>query len=162
MATNNPNPKKQLTLPRSEVLLAVIVVLGLLHHIDHILRFNHSGWPFTPEINPFTFSLLVYPVLLTVFLARSYPWYRVGAVAVVYLFTQLAHIFIETPTDQYHTWAYDVSNAANALGKTNLLGIASPALGVYAVTLSILLSVALILTLIGLIRDALLARKQIA
>jgi hypothetical protein len=162
MTTNSPNIKKRLTLPRSEVLLAVAVALGLLHHLDHVLRFDHSGWPFKSEITPLTFSLLVYPLLLSAYLARSHPWYRVGAVAVVYIFTQLAHILIETPTDQYHTWACGTSNAAETLGHPNLLGIASPAIGAYAVILSILLSVALILTLIGFIRDALLARKQTA
>ena len=24
------------------------VVFGLLHHTDHVIRGNHSGWPFQP------------------------------------------------------------------------------------------------------------------
>src|SRR5262249_53939520 len=39
-------------------------ILGLLHHADHVFRGNHSGWPFTHNVTPFTFSLLIYPLLL--------------------------------------------------------------------------------------------------
>jgi hypothetical protein len=37
---------------------------GGLHHVDHVVRGNHSGWPFQEEVTPFTFSLLVYALLL--------------------------------------------------------------------------------------------------
>jgi hypothetical protein len=154
------SPQK-LKLSRSEVLLAATVVIGFLHHVDHVLRADHSGWPFTSEVNSFTFSLLVYPLVLSVFLARLYPWYRVVATALAYVGIQLAHISIETPGDQYSTWAYGVSSAANVQGQPNLLGIASPTMGVYAVVLSLLLSVAFILTLIEFIRDALAAKEKI-
>jgi hypothetical protein len=49
------------------VLLALgvgAVVFGVLHHVDHVVRGNHSGWPFREEVTPFTFSLLVYALLL--------------------------------------------------------------------------------------------------
>ncbi len=39
-------------------------MFGLLHHVDHVVRGNHSGWPFREEVTPFTFSLLVYALLL--------------------------------------------------------------------------------------------------
>jgi hypothetical protein len=48
---------------RSETLLSIAIMLGLLHHIDHVLRFDHSGWPFRTQVTPFTFSLLAYPLL---------------------------------------------------------------------------------------------------
>jgi hypothetical protein len=41
-----------------------IAILGLLHHADHVFRGNYSGWPFTPQVTPFTFSLLIYPLLI--------------------------------------------------------------------------------------------------
>jgi len=41
-----------------------VTVLGVLHHVDHVVRGNHSGWPFQEEVTPFTFSLLVYALLL--------------------------------------------------------------------------------------------------
>jgi len=41
-----------------------VTVFGVLHHIDHVVRGNHSGWPFREEVTPFTFSLLVYALLM--------------------------------------------------------------------------------------------------
>ena len=41
-----------------------VMVFGVLHHVDHVVRGNHSGWPFREEVTPFTFSLLVYALLL--------------------------------------------------------------------------------------------------
>jgi hypothetical protein len=41
-----------------------VTIFGVLHHVDHVVRGNHSGWPFREEVTPFTFSLLVYALLL--------------------------------------------------------------------------------------------------
>ena len=41
-----------------------VTAFGVLHHVDHVVRGNHSGWPFREEATPFTFSLLVYALLL--------------------------------------------------------------------------------------------------
>ena len=41
-----------------------VTVFGLLHHVVHVVRGNHSGWPFVEGVSPFTFSLLVYALLL--------------------------------------------------------------------------------------------------
>ncbi|WP_049984837.1 hypothetical protein [Halobellus rufus] len=45
------------------VFTAVPTVLGAAHHVDHVIRGNHVGWPITPEVNPFTYSLAIYPLL---------------------------------------------------------------------------------------------------
>src|SRR5215210_6392647 len=39
-------------------------VFAIMHHTDHVVRGNHSGWPFRDAVTPFTFSLLVYALLL--------------------------------------------------------------------------------------------------
>ncbi|CAA9449301.1 MAG: hypothetical protein AVDCRST_MAG01-01-4397 [uncultured Rubrobacteraceae bacterium] len=65
-----------LTLAEKVLLLAMAV--SLVHHVDHVLRRDHSGWPFTPDVTPFTYSLVAYPVLIAVLLLRSRPWLRVG------------------------------------------------------------------------------------
>jgi hypothetical protein len=39
-------------------------VFSVLHHTDHVIRGNHSGWPFQAEVTPFTFSLLIYALIL--------------------------------------------------------------------------------------------------
>jgi hypothetical protein len=53
--------------------LAAAMSLG--HHLDHVIRHNAVGWPLTEEVNAFTFSLGVYPVIATGLLA-----YRAGRV----------------------------------------------------------------------------------
>ena len=44
------------------IFLAMFLSLG--HHIDHIIRGNHVGWPLTAEVNAFTYSLGIYPLIL--------------------------------------------------------------------------------------------------
>jgi hypothetical protein len=51
-------------------LVALITGLSVAHHVDHILR-GVTGWPLDGGFNPFSASLLVYPVIaLGVFLSR--------------------------------------------------------------------------------------------
>ena len=45
------------------VFVLVPTLLGAAHHVDHVIRGNHVGWPLTPEVNPFTYSLAIYPLL---------------------------------------------------------------------------------------------------
>ena len=56
------------------------VAFGLMHHADHVIRGNHSGWPFQAEVTPFTFSLLIYALILPgIYLTargRSVPGYH--------------------------------------------------------------------------------------
>src|SRR5687767_12575091 len=91
---------------RSEKLLLLGLIVGVIHHVDHVLRADHTGWPVVPQVTPFTFSLLVYPIFLSVFLVKPKPWYRVVATGFLFLFATASHTFLETPFDQYHTWAY--------------------------------------------------------
>ena len=44
------------------IFLAMIISLG--HHIDHIIGSNNVGWPLTAEVNAFTYSIGIYPVIL--------------------------------------------------------------------------------------------------
>lgn len=90
-------------------LILVAIPLGLLHHADHVGRADHSAWPFRPEIGPFTFTLLIYPVLVLALLARERSWVRVLALGVVSLFTLVAHTLVEPPQQIYGTWANNLS-----------------------------------------------------
>jgi hypothetical protein len=49
--------------------------MSLGHHVDHLIRGNAVGWPVTEQVNAFTMSLLVYPVIVIGLLA-----YRAGRV----------------------------------------------------------------------------------
>jgi hypothetical protein len=53
--------------------LAAAMSLG--HHADHLVRGNAVGWPVTEEVNAFTASLVVYPIIVTGLLL-----YRAGRV----------------------------------------------------------------------------------
>ena len=66
-------PTTETSLTRSfYVFMSVPTVLGVVHHIDHIIRGNHVGWPLTPEVNPFTYSLAIYPLLaISLYLTRT-------------------------------------------------------------------------------------------
>ncbi|CAN5742233.1 hypothetical protein BH20ACT4_BH20ACT4_10680 [soil metagenome] len=51
------------------VLTGLAVFMSIGHHVDHVVRGNHVGWPFESEITAFTFSLGIYPVIgLAIFL----------------------------------------------------------------------------------------------
>jgi hypothetical protein len=46
------------------ILATAATIFSVLHHADHVIRGNHSGWPFQAEVTPFTFSLLIYALIL--------------------------------------------------------------------------------------------------
>ena len=120
--------------------------LGVLHHVDHVLRYDHSGWPFRQDVSPFTFSLLVYPLIATLLLLRGWPRTRVGVAFILFLFPTLAHIVLETPGDQYHTWSHRPD--------VNLLAVGSPMIGWLAVVVTFALSAAALVTLTAFWREA--------
>lgn len=134
----------------AERMTVLTAVFGVLHHIDHVLRFDHSGWPFKPDVTPFTYSLLVYPLMASILFLRGYPRMRVALALVLFLFPTLAHIFLETPLDQFHTWAH--------LPRVNLLRTSSPVLGATAMVTTVLLSGCAFLTLVAFWREAQAAR----
>jgi hypothetical protein len=139
---------------RSVVILGLTLVVGLIHHSDHILRFDHSGWPFRASINPFTFSLLVYPIALFVLLgsARLF-WARWFILLIGACFTLWAHFMIETPAMQYAVWARNHSLDPHQPDAHNLLGIQSPALGAAAVGLSMTLNVLVVAGVLSVLWD---------
>ena len=140
-------------------LILVVIPLGLLHHADHVGRADHSSWPFRPEVGPFTFTLLIYPVLVLVLLARRGHWVRVAGLGLVSLFTLLAHTLIEPPQQIYGTWANNLSTPAplysvDPAHMHNLFNVKSPLLGVLATILSITLTALLLFTWGASVRDA--------
>ena len=138
-----------------EWMLLGVVALAFLHHLDHVLRADNSGWPFTSDLTPFTISLLVYPIFVLDFLLlRDRPWVRVGLVAVLFIALQVTHAIVEPPADQYGTWANGTSAVPHALGQPNLLHTASPILGALSVAVSSLLSLAVLAALVLLAREA--------
>lgn len=147
--------RRRAPLGRGERMLLVVLVLAPLHQVDHVLRADNSGWPFTPDVTPFTISFLVYPLMALDFgYLRHRPWVRVGPVAALFAALQVAHLIFEPPTDQYGTWANGVSSVPHARGRPNLLDAAIPVAGVVSVAVSTLLSAAVLAALILLVGEA--------
>ena len=61
----------------AEVALLIVAVLILAHQLDHVLRADASGWPFTRDLTWFTASLLgaggVVSVAVTLLLSAAVP-----------------------------------------------------------------------------------------
>ncbi len=70
--------------------------LALLHHVDHGVRGTHVGWPVTDEVNTFTYTLAIYPIILLGFALRSVRYWLLAAAGGLAMLTAV-HVFIETP-----------------------------------------------------------------
>src|SRR5918992_3979454 len=74
---------------------ASVTIFGFFHHVDHVVRGNHSGWPFEEELTPFTFSLLIYALLLPglylTWRGRLMAGYWLFTAAVLFMVVTLAH-----------------------------------------------------------------------
>ena len=78
------------------------------HHADHVLRGTHVGWPVTTAVTPFTYSLLIYPIVLLGFVVRS-ERYWLAAVAGGLVMLSVVHVFIETPGEILGGYAQPVA-----------------------------------------------------
>ena len=102
------------------------VVLAALHLADHALRgarvqshaldpnLDHSGWPFKPEVTPYTYSLAAVALILGIGLIGTYRrklWagYWLGAALVLGAIVTVVHFLPtahqESPTVIYGSWA---------------------------------------------------------
>jgi hypothetical protein len=141
---------------RTFLLLGATLLVGLLHHTDHVLRVDHSGWPFRAEVNPFTYSLLAYPVLLFAVLGppRLF-WLRWAGLLLGTGFTLYAHTLIESPQMQYAMWAYNRSLEPALWNIRNLCGVESTTMGVIAVAVSMALNALLVSSAVSMLSDGL-------
>jgi hypothetical protein len=92
--------------PRAYLLFGLATAFGLLHHVDHVVRGNHVGWPITPTVNPFTYSLAIYPLVVLGFVlsltgrAGARYWTVVmTAGGGMLVFFHLSPWAVEPPTD---------------------------------------------------------------
>lgn len=92
---------------RALTIVAVVVTLfGIGHHIDHIIRGNHVGWPLIEKVTPFTYSLGIYPILVVGFFlwakGRVGPGFWALLFVASFLLVTLAHFgpyAVEPPQD---------------------------------------------------------------
>ncbi len=144
-------------------LVTVIIPLGLLHHADHVGRADHSSWPFRSELGPFTFTLLIYPILVLVFVAPRGHWFRAAGLGLVAVFTLAAHTLIEPPGQIYGTWANNLSTDAPLYTVDpehlhNVFDRDLPLLGNLATILSIVLTGLLLVAAVVAVRDVITSR----
>lgn len=138
-------------------LLWLGLALAVLHHINHVLRVDHSGWPFRPNVTPFTFSLAAYPFLLFALFGPSrLLWVRWALVAGAAAFTLFAHTVIESPSTQFTVWAHNQSAHEPSVG--NAFGVESPVLGALAVSLAMALNATAVAAALFMLRQGL--RRQ--
>ncbi|RIX97290.1 hypothetical protein D3218_18930 [Aureimonas flava] len=137
-------------------LLTLSLVLAFLHHADHVLRVDHSGWPFRPMVTTFTYSLLAYPmVLFALFGARRLYWLRWALLAIATGVTIYAHTALESPRMQFAMWAENRSLDPHAAGVHNLPGVRSPILGTLAVVIGMALNLTAIAATLAMARRGL-------
>lgn len=137
-------------------LLLAALLLALLHHADHVLRVDHSGWPFTARVSPFTFSLLAYPMILfALFGPRSLYWPRWALLAAGTGFTLYAHSVIESPAMQFGMWAQGHSTDPAMSGIHNMPGVQSSLLGWIAVIVSMALNLVALAATLSMLRHGL-------
>ena len=84
-------------------------VFSLMHHADHVIRGNHSGWPFQAEVTPFTFSLLIYALILPgIYMTargRSVPGYHLFVAVVGLALLGFVHF---VPTEDFEAPVRDI------------------------------------------------------
>lgn len=121
---------------------------SLLHHVDHVVRGSHSGWPFEAEVTPFTFSLVIYALILPgIYLTArgsSIAWYHLFVAAGGLVMLGFVHF---VPVEGHEAPIADIYAA-----------YASPATGILA--LAILTGLLTSVALLALV--ALMARRETA
>jgi hypothetical protein len=134
---------------RTTFALNASLALGIAHHLDHVIRNNHSGFPFNTALNLFTVSLAAYPMLIAARVLRQRAPLA-GAVFAGALFVAMVagHSLFEVPSHQHGPWS----------DGTNLSGVNSSVMGVVAVSISMLLMVALAAATASLVIDGVRAR----
>ncbi len=115
--------------PRAEALqrwllygAVILTGLALVHHADHVIRgvlvvenglspdWNHSGWPFRNEVNPFTASLAVYLLfgagIVLSLRRRAVANYWLGAGIVLEAVLLLVHFLPGNPKTEWPSVIY--------------------------------------------------------
>jgi len=91
---------------RLVILILLTTLFSIGHHVDHVIRGNHVGWPLIAQVTPFTYSLGFYPVIalgLYLYLrGRTAPGFWALLAGAGFLFVGLLHfgpLALEPPAD---------------------------------------------------------------
>ena len=81
-------------------LIGLATIFGIGHHLDHIVRGNHVGWPLIPEVTVFTYTLMIYPLIAIGVYLTVTEW-----VGVRYWVIVLGGIFFGVIITHFGPWA---------------------------------------------------------
>jgi hypothetical protein len=163
---------------RIAALAVLTACLAALHHVDHIVRANHVGWPVTRDVTPFTYSLLIYPFLLGgawVTARRGLtPWYWVVLSLALAALVTSVHFnpdpMAEQVKDLYLPYAEPAAYCARqsaadppvgASRLCNPVSSAHPVLGALAVGEMLVLTATLMVLVVASVRELLHARRAV-
>jgi hypothetical protein len=88
-------------MPRVYLLHFAALLLSAAHHVDHIARATHVGWPVTADVTTFTYTLLIYPIIGLGFFLRSRVYWLVAAAGGLLLLTgvHFGPLAVESPAE---------------------------------------------------------------
>jgi hypothetical protein len=151
--------------------LASVLLFGSLHHVDHLVRGNHVGWPAVAEVNPFTYSLLAYPFMAIglAALTRGRVWagYWLAYGLMTLLLVGTTHFippFIAEPIRDvympyYRPEAVGLYDAAPQAHLTWFLNIVGPYTGSLLAVLAVFVLVSLVVSAVMLVLVAMRVRR---
>lgn len=112
---------------RATAAVVLATALGLLHHLDHAIR-GEAGWPVSGDVNGFTYSLLMYPVVaFELYLAargRRLHGYRMAVAVVGFTFVAAVHfgpVAVDPLGDVYASYDSPVAGGAAVAAAVALL-----------------------------------------
>lgn len=122
-------------------LALVATVFGIGHHVDHVIRGNHVGWPIIPDVTPFTYSLGFYPfIVVGLYLHardRAGPGFWAVLAGAGALFVGLLHfgpLAVEPPADVIGPYHSEAAGYAALLWLITFVGVLAGT-AVYAASL---------------------------
>jgi hypothetical protein len=112
-------------LPRIYVLHLTALGLSAIHHVDHILRGTHVGWPMTSEVTPFTYTLAIYPIIALGFVFRSRLYWLAAASGGLLLLTvvHFGPFAVESPADIVGAYSEPLAGSAALAVLLGLLAV---------------------------------------
>jgi hypothetical protein len=109
---------------RSDVLKWTAVSIAAIHLTDHVVRNNHSGWPFTNKVTPATAAYLGIPAIVGAGLYFDGPGYWVVADSLLFAAAALTHTLVEPPHDIHEPWQNGSNLAEHHSGATGKVAVA--------------------------------------
>lgn len=106
-----PPPRPEPSYLGSDILFWTTVSFAAVHIADHVVRNNHSGFPYTDEVTPATIPLNIIPFIYAAGLYFDGPLSMIIADSLLLAAIIPVHIFIEPPTHLLVPW----ENGSNLL-----------------------------------------------